>query len=303
MLNMKKKLLPILCGLAMVTGVAWAIASQAAVSVYGVASSSGEFVTARAYANITGTPVVSFSVKVFYDRNILSVVSTTKNEATWHLADGTRRISYMNPNTSTPGEVLIVGARLDSPDPLGGVLGNNILLGTVVFGRLHQQTPKFELAIGRAGDYASFVTTTGVTLESLPGEVIFSGISPTLEDQDLDGLQDLWEIEYFTDIRLAFYSDDPDRDGASNQQEEALGSDPNDRNSNLRLQISRQDESLHLDWMSFTDRTYTIEESKDLENFMPLVTGIKATPPLNSYKLNLTGHERMKFYRILLQQQ
>ncbi|HSH17298.1 MAG TPA: hypothetical protein VLD18_14750, partial [Verrucomicrobiae bacterium] len=70
---MKTKLIQTLGGLVLVTGLTWAADAPAAVDVYGVASSSGEFVTARAYANITTTPIVSFSLKVFYDPNLLYV--------------------------------------------------------------------------------------------------------------------------------------------------------------------------------------------------------------------------------------
>lgn len=292
---------PLRTGL-LLLAMASAIGSQAAVSVYGVASSSGEFVTVRAYATITTTPVVSFSLRMFYNRNLLYVASASKNEVIWHLSDGSRNLPYMDPDSSRPGEILIVGARMEPGDPMGGVLGNGVLLGTAVFGRLDRDTPKFEVTIGRTGDYASFVTTTGVTLESLPGEVIFGGVSPTREDQDLDGLRDVWEIEHFNDIRLAFYSDDPDRDGVNNQGEEALGSDPNDRQSNLRMEIVRQGPTLRLQWTSFADRAYVIEYSDDFDRFVVLEAGIKATPPVNAYVLRPPMEGRGRFYRIRLQQ-
>jgi len=299
---MKTKLIQSLGGLMLLMILSSTMPLRAAVSVYGIASSSGEFVTARAYAIITTTPIVSFSTRVFYDPEILYVASASRNDAVWRLFDGFRTVDYMEPDTSTPGQVLMVGAHLEAGDPQGGVLGNGVLLGTVVFGRHRPKTPEFSLKIGRTGAYASFVTTSGVTLEALPGEVVFSGVAPIREDQDLDGLQDLWEIEHFRDIRAAFYSDDPDRDGANNLAEEALGSDPNDSRSNLSLTLVRREEMLRLEWNSFEKRTYAVESSEDLLNFKRLATGLRATPPVNVYEFRMPAGSKATFYRILLEQ-
>lgn len=299
---MKTRFLECVAGLGLLAGLAWGLPACAAVSVYGLASSSGEFITVRAYANIATTPIVSYSAKLFYDPDVLSVVSATKNVAVWRLYDGVRAVPYANPDTSVPGQVLLVGAHLEAADPLGGVVGDAILLGTVVFGRRDKDTPKFDLTIGRTGDYASFVTTTGMILESLPGEVTFADVVPPRDDQDLDGLMDPWEITHFKDIRLAFYSDDPDQDRANNLAEQALGSDPNDPASNLSMTIRRRAEVVRLEWTSFAQRSYAIEVSEDLRGFQVLEAKLPATPPLNAFEFKAPDGVTSAFYRIRLEQ-
>jgi hypothetical protein len=298
---MKSKSLSTLGGLALVTGLTLAANANAAVTIYGVASSSGPFITVQAYADITDPPIVSYSLKMFYDSKLLEVASASRNDEVWFLGDGTRRVPYLEPDVSRPGEVLFLGAKMDSSQPLEGVTGSAILLGTTVFSRLSSETPTFEVSLGRQGAYASFVTSTGTTLDAVPGAVKWSRVSPTREDQDLDGLSDLWEIEHFKDLRAAFYSDDPDRDGVNNQGEEALGSDPNDAQSNLRLNIVRQSDAVLLHWTSFPDRFYAIEMGDDLGRFRPFETGIKATPPQNDYKLKLPQGAGATFYRVRLE--
>ncbi len=298
---MKTKSIQFLGGLGLLLGLTAAQPLWATVGVYGVASSSGEFVTVQVYADIATVPIVSYSARVYYDPGILHVVNATRNDSVWRLFDGLRAVPYVEPDASTPGQVLMVGARLEAGDPLGGVVGNGVLLGTIVFGRHRSTTPGFSLTIGRTGDYASFVTTGGIRLEALPGEVVFSNVKPTRDDEDLDGLRDRWEIEHFKDIRLAYYSDDPDGDGANNLAEEALGSDPNDRNSNLRLTLSRRGQDLRLQWTSFESRTYAVESTEDLRNFKTLAAGLRATPPLNTLDLKMPPGSRATFYRIRLE--
>jgi hypothetical protein len=296
---MKTKLERIWQGMALLAACCGVSGAQAAVSVYGIASSSGELITTRIYDNIATTPIVSYSFKVFYDARLLRVAQATRNDAVWSLFDGVRPVAYQPPDASHRGEVWFVGGKLDARNPGAGVLGSSVLLGTVVFSRLESRTPDFNVTIGRPGEYANFVTSHGVSLDALPGEVTFASVTPTREDRDLDGLSDEWEVKFFEDPKFAFYSDDGDRDGINNLGEQALGSDPTDEKSNLHMEVLRQPRGVILQWTSFADRTYTIEGSDDLEKFRAVKSGIKATPPANTF--DLPSEDSQAFYRILLE--
>lgn len=298
---MKTKCNRTISGLLLLAGLTGVPGTQAAVSVYGAAASSGEHLTVQVYAHVTEVPIVSFSFKMFYDPALLQVVNATRNEALWYMHDGSRLIPYQVPEASQPGAVRFVGGLLDARNPGAGVLGNGCLLGTVVFRRLGSDTPQFTVALGQPGDYASFVTVNGLTLEARPGEVTFGPVLPNRHDQDLDGLTDAWEIQFFNDIRLAYYADDPDADNVNNQGEEALGSDPGDPASNLTLMVVRRANGVVLQWTSFAERSYTIEASDDLNRFRPIETGVKADPPLNTYELKVEPSAPRAFYRIVLE--
>lgn len=296
---MKTKFYRIGCGMGLLAAWFNASSAHAAVRVYGSASSSGELITTRIYADISTTPIVSCSFKVFYDARVLKVVQAARNDAVWSLFDGTRPVAYQEPDASRPDEVWFVGGRLDARNPLAGVLGAGVLLGTVDFSRLDSRTPDFNVTIGRPGDYANFVTTHGLSLEALPGEVTFAGVAPTPNDLDLDALEDKWEDKFFGDPKLAFYSDDDDKDGINNLGEQALGSDPTDGESNLGMTILREPKSVLLNWTSFADRRYTIEISDDLRRFQVLKAGVEATPPVNTFEA--PTEDRQAFFRIVLE--
>lgn len=276
--------------------------SHGAVNVHGAGSSTGENVMVDIYADITTTPVISYTFRLHYNANALRVTEAIRNDAVWYLGDAQNPHPYDQPDSSVAGEVLFVGGKLDSNDPLAGVIGSDILLGRVVFERRTAVTPAFNLSIGHEGDYASFVTRDGAVLDALPGEVTFGTVWPSSQDKDLDGLTDKWEVEFFDDIRRAFYWDDPDEDGYNHLAEEGFGTDPTDPRSHLDLTISPNGEFLlSLEWFSTEERTYAVEVSKDLESFRPWLTGVMATPPRNSVAIQLGKEPEKNFYRIRLE--
>lgn len=63
------------------------------------------------------------------------------------------------------------------------------------------------------------------------GEVSLAFVQAGNPDQDGDGLLDVWEITYFTNITSYNGADDPDGDTYTNEQEETAGSHPNNINS------------------------------------------------------------------------
>jgi hypothetical protein len=258
---------------------------RASVEVHGEATSSGPAIQVQVFANITSPAVMSHSFKLYYPGGELSVASATLNSALWYFHDGTRIVPAQAPDASTTGEVLFVGGHMDARNPLSGVTGNRVLLGTVVFNRTSADVPAFNLSIGRAGQFASFVTIGGAVLEAQPGAVTWQGVASDPADGDLDGLSDRWEESYFGTTKGVFYSDDGDRDGVSNLGEEAMGSDPKDPRSLLQLSLRNNKDALVLEWPSADGRRYTLEGAKTLGRFEVLQEGIAATPPRNTVEL------------------
>ena len=272
--------------------------ASASVRVYGEASSTGPNITVQVFADITSPAIVSHTFKLFYPARQLEVLSATRNSDVWYMHNGASVVPYAAPDTGTPGEVLFIGARMDGRNPLAGVLGTRVLLGTVQFARNDSDTPSFDMTIGRSGQFASFVGTNGAVLEATPGEVNMLSVKPNPADEDLDGLSDKWEDRFFGTTRGVFYSDDKDGDGVNNLGEEAMGSDPTDSKSNLRLLISERRDRVLLEWTSAEERSYTIEGAKVLGKFETLKEGISATPPMNSFEFDRSDLPDTFFFRI-----
>ena len=287
--------------LSLATALSTTTPAPAAVQVYGEAASTGPNIGVKVYADITGTAILSHTFKLFYDAGQLQVLGAHRNEAVWYFHDGTSILPQLPPVTTPAGEVLFVSGYMDARNPHTGVTGNRVLLGTVEFARNGSATPGFNLTIGRAGQFANFVTTDGGVLEAQVGQVTMQSVTPNPDDRDLDGLSDKWEEKFFGGTRGVFYSDDPDKDGVNNLGEQALGSDPTDSQSNLRLAISDRGEVVLLEWDSVEDRTYTIEVGKEIGRFEPLKEGIKATPPLNTFELDRRELGDARFFRIRLE--
>lgn len=272
--------------------------ASASVRVYGEATSTGPTISVQVFADITTPAILSFSFKLFYPSAYLQPVSAQCNAGLWYFHDGTRAVPYPAPETTTPGQIVFVGGHMDARNPLGGVTGNRVLLGTIQFNRTTPNTPNFDMTIGRAGQFASFVAVNGTVLESEPGLVTIQSVSSDSADRDLDGLNDEWEVKYFGSTKDAFYSDDPDRDGVNNRDEAVMGSDPKDPRSLLRLAIGGEKEKYVLEWNSADERVYTIEAARSLGRFEVLRSGIPATPPLNTFTISREELGQILFFRV-----
>ena len=283
--------------LAAATLVAATPAVAAAVRVHGEAASTGPTIRVQVFADITDTSIVSHSFRLFYPAPLV-VESAARNDGVWYFHDGARVLPQSGPDTSRPGEVLFVGGHLDARSPRVGVTGNQVLLGTVEFRRTGPATPAFELSIGRTGQFASFVTLSGAVLEAQPGVVSWQGVQSDPNDQDLDGLADRWEENYFGTTKGVFYSDDSDGDGARNLGEQAMGSDPTDPRSLLRLEVAEGKETLILEWPSAEGRRYTLEGAKQLNRFGTIMEGIASTPPRNTVELKRSELSDVMFFRV-----
>lgn len=275
--------------------------AQAAVRVYGEASSTGPEISVQVYADITDTSIVSHTFKLFYNPADLQLIEASHNLDVWFLHTGSATLPYPGPDSSTPGEILFTGAHMDGRNPRSGVAGNRVLLGSARFTRSNPNTPTFDLSLGHAGHFANFVDTNALTLEVVPDAVRILSVKANPADEDLDGLSDQWEKKFFGGTRGVFYTDDKDGDGVNNLGEQAMGSDPTDSSSLLRLTITEGRGRVVIEWPSAEDRLYTIEGAKRLSDFGVLKEGIKATPPLNSVEFDRSELPDTFFFRISVQ--
>jgi hypothetical protein len=119
------------------------------------------------YADInSSTELRSAGVKLTYEASELTVTSAEKNESVWFLGNE----SYMDPDTSTAGEVVIILGKLDTGDTTAGVSGDRVLLGKVRFNRTGSSmpfSPTLGIALGQVNPYANFVDTAEPTANVL----------------------------------------------------------------------------------------------------------------------------------------
>jgi hypothetical protein len=271
------------------------------VQVYGQARSSGPIVTVQVYADIAGTQLLSCGYRLMYDPAVYQLQGAAKNEEAWYFSDGKGRIPYLDPEIVMPGQVLVLEAKLDPQNPLAGISGKQVLLGTFEFQRLTPATSIFMLAIGRAAPFANFVTVNQSILDTRTGALIFGAITPDPNDTDLDGLMDDWERKYFGDIRNAYYTEDPDRDTRSNLAEQAAGTDPTVSNTTgFTLNITRTTSGIHVEWPALAGNHYDVEFCSDISGaWSPLATGLKATPPMNVFDYSLGEGSSTMFFRVV----
>lgn len=150
------------------------------VDVEGIYTTNGSTVVAEIFANISETtPILSYGVKLNYDAAQMTVVSAEKNEAVWFFGDGTPAGNkpYMNPDTSTAGQVIIIGGTLNTADPTGGVSGRRLLLGRVTFNRASTSyKPVLTIANAKAAPYSNFVRTNGTVLDGTAGMALTTNV-------------------------------------------------------------------------------------------------------------------------------
>jgi hypothetical protein len=85
-------------------------------------------------------------------------------------------------------------------------------------------------------------------------------------DQDVDGLPDQWEQQYFTDATSANPESDSDYDGFSNREEYIAGTNPRDALSYFLLgePVFMMDGQYLLSFPTATDRVYQLQVTEDL---------------------------------------
>ncbi|MBU1195822.1 MAG: hypothetical protein KKD32_13385 [Proteobacteria bacterium] len=125
------------------------------------------FVDTTDLTNGDADPIVSYGVKLIYSPADLTNPTVTENDTDWYFGSPEAPLPTPNtaPDTSTDGEVIIVGGKIDILEPTAGVSGPKVLLATVVFDRISESIPEVSLELGKAGTYANFVTNVGDVLD------------------------------------------------------------------------------------------------------------------------------------------
>jgi hypothetical protein len=141
--------------------------SFADVDVYGEGAYTESDLVVYIYADINSpTELRSAGVKLTYETAALTVDTAEKNDSDWFLGSE----SYMDPDMSTAGEVVIILGKLDTGDATAGVSGDRVLLGKVRFNRTGSSipfSPTLDLALGKVDPYANFVDTAEPTANVL----------------------------------------------------------------------------------------------------------------------------------------
>jgi hypothetical protein len=145
------------------------------------------------FAKINADNLCSYGVKLSYDQGKLNIPTATKNDAVWYFGTTTTKQPYMNPDTSTPGQIIFIGGKLDTGSPTAGVTGSRVLLGKATFTRKDSTPPGaapesyfgISTALGKASPYDNFVTTAGVVKDG--SLVAFNTANKVRERGDANG--------------------------------------------------------------------------------------------------------------------
>jgi hypothetical protein len=99
-------------------------------------------------------------------------------------------------------------------------------------------------------------------------------------------------------------NEDPDGDGVSNYNEFVAGTDPLDKNSLFKVILIQPAApgGILIEWSSVAGKSYSIERSASLlTGFAPLLQGVAATAPMNSYRDATATGSGPYFYRLRVQ--
>lgn len=113
--------------------------------------------------------IVSYGIKLLYDPSEISTPVVQKNTADWYFGTTESPVAtpYAEPDISVPGQVVIIGGKLDALNPTAGVSGENVRLATVTFTRVNSTTiPTISLSFGKSGSFSNFVTNSGDVLDN-----------------------------------------------------------------------------------------------------------------------------------------
>jgi len=184
----------------------------AEVSVYAEGAYTATDLVVYIYADITGDPLCSYGVKLGYNGEKVTVdtANTEINEAVWYFGSPPPANTAC-PNcvvTSTDGEIVFIGPKLDTSDPTEGVIGTRILLAIAAFDRVLGQNTEFEITLGLGKTnpsppptFDNFVTVPPATV--LDGSVAFGSVT-IHERGDANGDSQISSSD-FTAIRSLFF--------------------------------------------------------------------------------------------------
>ncbi len=133
------------------------------------------------------------------------------------------------------------------------------------------------------------------------------GLNPNNPDTDGDGLNDGFEVRHGLNPKSAVGDDgpdgDPDGDGFTNLQEQAMGSDPHDAASPpppLSLKASAA-ASFTLAWPALVGRSYTLQGSTNLAGPWTAVAGFPRKATRKDESEVVTNLVSLRFYRVRTQ--
>ena len=254
---------------------------------------AGETVKAQVILDAS-TPVASVQIQINYDPILLKILSVTNS--------GTAGSQFIMGYKDHYGSLDVVMACADGSCTQSGVLfeilfkvNDGVPLGAGI-----------DLIIARSdlgGDY-------GKNLASMPPLTFNNGkvsvVPSATLDTDGDGIPDAWAWRYFNTTTNIVLKSDPDGDGTDNESEFKAGTHPNDRLSVFKITSSetvpapdKPCAGFMVKWQSAGGKRYRVERTTDLRSaFTPIVTGIEAILPENSYMDSSATNAPSYFYRI-----
>ena len=146
------------------------------------------------------------------------------------------------------------------------------------------------------GAMSHTVATTGERTVTATASVI------RVDDEGFtDGLPDSWWGNYFENQADWVAANDPDRDGFSNSQEHALGTDPTDAASRLEItSIVRTGNTTTVEWMSVSGKKYRLYGSPTLTGSDWKPVGSEQTAASSRTTETHSTSADMHFYRVRL---
>lgn len=254
---------------------------------------AGETVKAQVMLDAS-TPVASAQIQINYDPILLQVLSVTNA--------GSVGSQFIMGYKDHKGSLDVVMACADGSCNQSGVLleiifqvNDGVPLGVAI-----------DLVIARSdlgGDYGkNLANLTPLTFAN--GKV--SVVPSAALDTDGDGIPDAWAWRYFNTTTNIVLTADPDGDGTDNESEYKAGTHPNDRLSVFKITSSETVPApdtpcagFMVKWQSAVGKRYRVERTTDLRSaFTPIVAGIEAVLPENSYMDSSATNAPAYFYRI-----
>jgi hypothetical protein len=117
-------------------------------------------------------------------------------------------------------------------------------------------------------------------------------VDPALQDGDVDGMPDGWEIEHFGSTEAGVPGVDTDGDGMLNLDESIAGTLPTDETSFFRIE---QISDTTLAWTAVPGRTYSVDWTDDLmQPFVEIASGLTG----GSYTVNPQPNAAFNYYAI-----
>jgi ubiquitin len=194
-------------------------------------------------------------------------------------------LSFGSTLAFTEGAVLVsrvtANESLDTLEVAGAVTGS----ATVSFVQTAGAIPLGQTLIagGASSVYDGIIAASNAWQLATAGNDLL--VTDLVGDTDSDGIKDYWAMQYFS-VRNVDKTADSDTDGMSNWAEFIAGTDPKSLASRLKLNAvaAVSAGTFELSWQSAAGRRYTLLKSTTLDGtFTPVVTGLTANPPENSY--------------------